>query len=428
MTTTAPKNRYLQSLSNIDLADRKKKVITTPTRPPGLAVPQKPRRVSKDLPVATLFTKSVVEHVSESITPAPVTAPAPTTAKVRKIYEKEFLLKFKYACTDFPPNIATPEQIVAQYNAEFEIRERQAAAESSSLSANRSAKPNTLAERAKQDNNSNSVDNVLRTVTAAPDTKAQKREKSGTGLKIRMPSSTASGISRLAMFSSPKPVRSVIRPPANLAQEDKENGVTGSAVVPPASTSTPVKKAKVSSPAPAPPPKTSTPLLSPFQSITELVIDAASTPIPEAIPVPSSPDAIKEEKEKEKNKENKDEEATSIDDLSKKMKSVLKEEDPRRLAQRQKQIEYGKNTAGYHTYVDIVPKNKRKRQDPKTPNKHQICSKRSWDGQIRKWRRMLHFYDPEGTELTLGDDTDMVDAPDEVPTATTTLLGEAKSE
>jgi histone RNA hairpin-binding protein len=23
-----------------------------------------------------------------------------------------------------------------------------------------------------------------------------------------------------------------------------------------------------------------------------------------------------------------------------------------------------------------------------------VCSKRSWDGQIRKWRRLLHEYDP----------------------------------
>jgi hypothetical protein len=39
----------------------------------------------------------------------------------------------------------------------------------------------------------------------------------------------------------------------------------------------------------------------------------------------------------------------------------------------------------------------RKKGDPKTPNKYQICSKRSWDGQVRKWRRQLHFYDPPGT-------------------------------
>ena len=44
-----------------------------------------------------------------------------------------------------------------------------------------------------------------------------------------------------------------------------------------------------------------------------------------------------------------------------------------------------------------VPKGSRRRGDPWTPNKHQVCSKRSWDGQVRKWRRALHKYDPEGT-------------------------------
>ena len=33
-----------------------------------------------------------------------------------------------------------------------------------------------------------------------------------------------------------------------------------------------------------------------------------------------------------------------------------------------------------------------------TPDPYQVCSKRSWDGQIRKWRRLLHKYDPQGLE------------------------------
>lgn len=56
-------------------------------------------------------------------------------------------------------------------------------------------------------------------------------------------------------------------------------------------------------------------------------------------------------------------------------------------------------------------RSKRKREDPKTPNKYQVCSKRSWDGQIRKWRRMLHFYDPADLKDAqanpdMGDDVD----------------------
>ncbi len=37
----------------------------------------------------------------------------------------------------------------------------------------------------------------------------------------------------------------------------------------------------------------------------------------------------------------------------------------------------------------------RKPQDPKTPDKYQKCSKRSWDGQVSKWRRRLHEWDPK---------------------------------
>lgn len=51
---------------------------------------------------------------------------------------------------------------------------------------------------------------------------------------------------------------------------------------------------------------------------------------------------------------------------------------------------------------------KRTKQHPKTPNKYQQCSKRSWDGQIRKWRRMLHAFDPpspNGDMLTVDDVT-----------------------
>jgi len=75
-----------------------------------------------------------------------------------------------------------------------------------------------------------------------------------------------------------------------------------------------------------------------------------------------------------------------------------KEEDEHRLYQREKQIEFGKNTDGYRSYRELVPKKKRTREEPQTPDKYQKCSKRSWDGQIRKWRRLLHKYDPNAKE------------------------------
>jgi hypothetical protein len=66
----------------------------------------------------------------------------------------------------------------------------------------------------------------------------------------------------------------------------------------------------------------------------------------------------------------------------------------RRLQQRQKQIDYGKNTKGYQRYLKIVPIKNRKPSDPETPDKFMNCSKRAWDGHVRSWRRKLHQYDP----------------------------------
>lgn len=72
------------------------------------------------------------------------------------------------------------------------------------------------------------------------------------------------------------------------------------------------------------------------------------------------------------------------------------------ISQRQKQIDKGKNTTGYVNYVTIVPRDERewwlKNVDgliihPATPDKRRPCSKRSWEGTMRKWRRSLHQYD-----------------------------------
>ena len=72
-----------------------------------------------------------------------------------------------------------------------------------------------------------------------------------------------------------------------------------------------------------------------------------------------------------------------------------------RLAQRQKQLDLGYATAAYKLYVQRVSleqRDERKREDghPTTPRKEQSCSKRSWDGQVRKWRRQLHEWDEGG--------------------------------
>jgi hypothetical protein len=72
--------------------------------------------------------------------------------------------------------------------------------------------------------------------------------------------------------------------------------------------------------------------------------------------------------------------------------------DDQRLIQRQKQIDYGYRTVGYLRYRLLVAKDKRKPEHPRTPKKAQGCSKRSWDGQLKKWRRDLHLWDPDNLE------------------------------
>ncbi|GLJ40568.1 hypothetical protein SUGI_0837350 [Cryptomeria japonica] len=79
-------------------------------------------------------------------------------------------------------------------------------------------------------------------------------------------------------------------------------------------------------------------------------------------------------------------------------KVKLQETDQHKLSQRQKQIDYGKNTLGYERYLELVPRNKRLKNDPHTPEIKQVCSKRSWDGQVKKWRRRLHEFDPPVSE------------------------------
>ncbi|KAG2500747.1 hypothetical protein HYH03_001511 [Edaphochlamys debaryana] len=87
-------------------------------------------------------------------------------------------------------------------------------------------------------------------------------------------------------------------------------------------------------------------------------------------------------------------------------KPVPADLDEHRLAQRQKQIDYGKNTIGYQRYLKEVPKDKRRRRgdqclDAVTPDINQNISKRCFDGQVRVWRRFLHKYD---TELEEGEE------------------------
>jgi len=80
--------------------------------------------------------------------------------------------------------------------------------------------------------------------------------------------------------------------------------------------------------------------------------------------------------------------------------AVLGEEtDPHRLRQRQKQVDYGKNTLGYDRYTQLVPKERRRRADPKTPDIHARISTKRFNGLVRAWRRRLHEFDPKETMI-----------------------------
>lgn len=68
------------------------------------------------------------------------------------------------------------------------------------------------------------------------------------------------------------------------------------------------------------------------------------------------------------------------------------EEDAHRVSQRQKQIDYGKNTIAYDRFAAVKPREQRVRGDPMTPIAKQKCSKRSFAGQVTSWKKKVYDF------------------------------------
>jgi hypothetical protein len=75
------------------------------------------------------------------------------------------------------------------------------------------------------------------------------------------------------------------------------------------------------------------------------------------------------------------------------------ETDTEVLRKRQKRINFGKVTAEYQRYILELPRKQRQTFHPKTPNKYRKCSRRKFDGQIKKWRKLLHVFGENPEQL-----------------------------
>ena len=66
-----------------------------------------------------------------------------------------------------------------------------------------------------------------------------------------------------------------------------------------------------------------------------------------------------------------------------------------KLAQKIKQVRYGKETIEYITYRRYIPIDKREEGNvhhPVTPRVDAVMPKRTWDRKLRAWRRALHHW------------------------------------
>jgi hypothetical protein len=108
---------------------------------------------------------------------------------------------------------------------------------------------------------------------------------------------------------------------------------------------------------------------------------------------------------------------TWADKVAEKQVANGAETDQYRVAQRQKQVDFGKNTLAYDHYVATVPRHLREPKHPVTPLVSQKCSTRSFVGQVKRWRRMLFEFNKNSEPPAGNDGTCASAAGGEVPVA-----------
>lgn len=82
--------------------------------------------------------------------------------------------------------------------------------------------------------------------------------------------------------------------------------------------------------------------------------------------------------------------------------------DQKVLEKRSREIERAKEKPVYARYLAEVPRSERTRDHPKTPNKFINYSRRSWDSQVRRWKRSLYIWG--GEEPTTSCNTSLCDS------------------
>ena len=76
----------------------------------------------------------------------------------------------------------------------------------------------------------------------------------------------------------------------------------------------------------------------------------------------------------------------------------------RRMWQRERQVALGTRTLGFKVWERMKATNMPAHVDCTIPRASQPCSKRSWDGQMRRWRQQIHEYDNLATSIFTPDE------------------------